>query len=104
MDGLDQFVLGVALAEAEGQTQVIGQTAQTVLDTSQGDMTVVAGFPDTEQIQVGTVEDKDGCHGEVFARAGRNTELGRLRPDPGMTPGSEGADCADSPGCCPVPC
>ena len=59
-----EFVLSVALEEADAVAGGLGLAAQTLIDGVQGVAAVVLRLARTEQVQVGSVDDQQVSHSE----------------------------------------
>ena len=56
---VDELSFGVGLVCAEAGTQLHGGGTQGRTDVCQGGLTVDAGLPGAEQVQIGSVQDQD---------------------------------------------
>ena len=76
LDPVDQFALMVGLAEHDLRSSGGGFAAG--LDVGQGLATIDLGFPDSQQVEIGTVQDvKDGCVGHFARESGGPIRIGQ---------------------------
>ena len=62
LDPADQLVLGIALEAQDGRIALPGERRKALFDRGQRHVTVPAGFPASEQIEVWPIEQKDPMH------------------------------------------
>ena len=68
MDAVDEGAFAVGLGAVELVAEVPGQVSCPLLDLLQRHVTVQVPLPETEQVQIGTVDEEEPGHAALFPR------------------------------------